>query len=129
MEITEQEFIDFKKIFVGLSVEHFKACNSFINSIKSTKSSLELANVLRNFDDEIYEKLGGSISLYEEKIMELEAENENLMCEFEDLHIKIEELSFKDGDLHDEMKYKIFLDYHSKYLPWEFEELLKNGNL
>lgn len=127
MYVEQQEFEGFKRMFIDLSVEHFNACDSYHNAIEKTKSMIELVNVLRNFDDEICEKIGGNISFYEEKISELEEENEKLICEFEDLHIQIEELSFKDGDLYDEMKYKIFLEYHSKYSPWEFEELLKNG--
>jgi hypothetical protein len=127
MNITEQEFEDFKRILIDLSVEHFNACSAYKNAIEKTKSPIELVNVLRHFDDDIYERLGGDINFFEEKICELENENENLICEFEDLHIQIEELSFKDGDLHDEMRYKAFLEYHSKYSPWEFEEILKNG--
>ena len=129
MEITEQEFIDFKEIFVDLSVEHFKACNSFIDSIENTNSPIELANVLRHFDDEIYEKLGGSVSDLEEEISDLEDEISNLHRTVDELREELDDVTFKSATIFDEMRYKVFLEHQSKYSPWEFEELLKNGKL
>jgi hypothetical protein len=123
-EYTEQDFIEFKQQFILLAQDKFNACNNFVNQVEEADSPSRLKYVLIHFADEIYEKLGGEYDTSEldEEINDLE----NQIRVLED-NAKISDNLFPT--VYDEMKFKIFVELHSKYTPWELEQLLKNGKL
>jgi len=86
----------------------------------------------------------------ENKIIELEKENNRLTTLVEDLNYdlkkllesydtkedyyseledEVNELRFEINTLDDDYKYNFFKQYKDKYTPWELEELLINGKL
>jgi len=124
MEMCEQEFFEFKRVFIEVASEEFFACKNFIEQIERCQSILMMKQTLIHFADEIFDRLGG------------EADTSHLDDEIEQLKDKIELLEENENDLdelfptlYDEMKFNTFKELHSKYTPWEFEQLLINGKL
>lgn len=128
MEYTEkyceQDFIDFKEQLVFLAEEQFHACNHFTNKVLEADSPSRLREVFIHMADEIFDKLGGEHDTddLERHIGSLQDE----VCELED---KIREHEELFPTYYDEMKLQTFIELHSKYTPWEFEQLLLNGKL
>ena len=122
MDMCEQEFNEFKRIFIEIAEEEFGACTHFINNVDKAQSPNALKHVLFNFADEIADKLGFEYdtSEFDETIYYLELDNSNL-------ETRLSELELGNDSIHDEMKMKLFKEHASKYTPWELEELLING--
>ncbi len=122
--MEEQKFIEFKENFIEIVKTEFRVCNSFINDVKNAKTVKGLKQVLYNNAEDIFELLGGD---FDNEYLEDEIDKlEKLVDELE------MELSYFDNvknTMHDEMKFDIYMKLHSKYTPWEFEELLLNGKL
>jgi hypothetical protein len=121
---TEQHFIEFKEQLVLLAQEEYNACSDFTTAIEKASEPKDLMQVLHNYVEEIFERLGG------------EYDTSDSDSEIDYLEYKIAELQDKEKiyeDLfptyYDEMKFQSFVELHSKYTPWEFEQLLLNGKL
>jgi hypothetical protein len=123
-KFTEEHFIEFKEHFILLAEEEFYACNHFIEHVIRADSPSKLKYVLIHFADEIYDKLHG-----EHDTSELESEINNLECMVEELESKMYDHEKLFPTVYDEMKFKTFVELHSKYTPWELEQLLLNGKL
>jgi hypothetical protein len=123
-QFTEQDFIEFKEQLVLLAQEQFNACNTFVNQVQEADSPSRLKEVFIYMADEIFSKLGG-----ETDTDDLERHIESLQDEVCELEDKIQEHDDLFPTVYDEMKYQTFLELHSKYTPWEFEQLLLNGKL
>ena len=118
-----EKFVTFKESFVEIAKNEFNACDRFVEEINNAKTILEFKQVLHNYSESIFEHLGGECDTqyFEGNIYELEMYIEELEKEVEKYDV-IE-------TIHDDMKYKTYLELNSKYTPWEFEELLLNGKL
>ncbi len=127
--MTQEEYNAFKLQFIEISISEFNACKDFISDINSTNNLVDLKQKLQFRREEIFSKLNGDINEWEEEISDLESELHHLSCVIDELKQELDEVTFKSSTIHDEMRYKTFLQYHSKYNPWEFEELLKNGKI
>jgi hypothetical protein len=123
-KFTEQHFIQFKEQFLLLAQEQFQACKGFMEEVHNANSLIDFKQVLYNYADDIFEKLGGEYDTdeYENTIYYLE-------CDIDRLETQLDNLKFGDETIHDDMKFEVFREYASKYTPWELEELLKNGKL
>jgi len=121
---TEQHFMQFKEQLVLLAHEEFNACKGFMEEVHNANSLIAFKQVLYNYAEDIFERLGGEFdnSEFENEIDYLESQVNNLeeeLSEYDDV---------KDT-LHGDMKFKTFIELHEKYTPWEFEQLLLNGKL
>jgi hypothetical protein len=119
---TEQDFIVFKEHLILLAEEEFYACNNFIEHVSKASSPTRLKQVLEYFVDEIYDRLNG-----EHDTDELDNYINNLEYEISELEDKMKDHEKLFTTVYDEMKFKIFVELHYKYTPWELEQLLLNG--
>jgi len=127
--MKQEEYNTFKQQIIDVAISEFKACEHFTDCISKTTNLVELKKCLRNQREEIFERLGGDMNDLEQEISDLEDKVDDLEQEIDELRFELEEATFKYSTMHGEMRYKLFLEYHSKYNPWEFEELLKNGKI
>jgi len=121
-QTEEFTFESFKEYFIQISKDEFGACNGFTGQINMCNNTNEMRRVLCSYADEIFDTLGGEHWELENKIEELESQVE---C----LENTIEDIEEKYPTMFDRMKHETYLEHVDKYLPWEFEELLKNGHL
>lgn len=117
--MEKEKFETFKEVLKTLAVDNYRACKSFTEKIDKCKDLDDIDELLCYFCDEIHEKLGGDTTDYEYEIEELNDTIYQLECEVEELRPNI-------VTMHDDMKYKVFLEHHNNFDPWEFEELLTN---
>ena len=124
MEI--EKFTAFKESFIELAKTEYNACDRFIEEVNDAKTILDFKQILHNYVEDIFDYLGGDYDI--DNVREHNLELEMYIGQLED---QIEELEKYDviDTLHDEMKYKTYLELNSKYTPWEFEQLLLNGKL
>jgi predicted RNase H-like nuclease (RuvC/YqgF family) len=115
--MDNQKFETFKEVLKELSVKNYRACSGFTDRIDKCKDLDDVADLLDYYSDEIYERMGGDSRDYEYEISELEDKVEYLESEIEFLRPHTE-------TMHDKMKYDLFLEHHSKFDPWVFEDLL-----
>ncbi len=122
--MEQQKFIDFKESFIELAKTEYNACDSFVKCIEDAKTILDLKQALHDHAENIFERLGGEFDTYN-----LELEIDYLQSQVENLEVELSEYDDVKETLHDEMKFKTFIELHAKYTPWEFEQLLLNGKL
>lgn len=123
-QFAEQDFIEFKEQLVLLAQEEFQACNTFVNKVHEADTPSRLKEVFIYMADEIFYRLGG-----EHDTSEQDAEISYLEDEVARLEDKVKEIEVLTPTYYDEMKLQTFIELHSKYTPWEFEQLLLNGKL
>ena len=121
-QTEEFTFESFKEYFIQISQDEFGACSGFTQQINMCNNTNEIKRVLCNYADEIFDTLGG-------EHLELDIKIEELESKVERLEATIEDIEEKCPRMFDKMKYDTYLEHVDKYLPWEFEELLKNGKL
>lgn len=123
-QFTEEDFIQFKEQLVLLAQEEFYACNHFVNQVNEADSPSRLKEVFIYMADEIFERLGGEYDTSEQDDEISYLENEVAILED-----KLKDIEVMTPTYYDELKLKTFRELHSKYTPWEFEQLLLNGKL
>lgn len=117
--MDKDKFETFKEVLKTLAVDKYRACKSFTEKIDKCNDLDDVDDLLCYFCDEIYEKLGGDSTDYEYEIQELNDVIYQLESEIEDIRPNIK-------TMHDDMKYRLFLEHQNKFDPWEFEEMLIN---
>jgi len=121
---TEQHFIEFKEQLVLLAQEEYNACSDFTTAIEKASDQKDLMQVLHNYVEEIFERLGG-----EYDTSDSDSEIDYLESQVNNLEEELSEYDDVKDTLHGDMKFKTFIELHDKYTPWEFEQLLLNGKL
>jgi phosphoglycolate phosphatase-like HAD superfamily hydrolase len=121
---TEQHFIEFKEQLALLAQEEYNACSDFTTAIEKASEPKDLMQVLHNYVEEIFERLGG-----QHDTSDSDSEIDYLQSQVENLEVELSEYDDVKETLHGEMKFKTFIELHEKYTPWEFEQLLLNGKL
>jgi hypothetical protein len=131
MEETKSEitynFEEFKKQLNSYLKSNYRCYSQLLDEISEATNEEALKRVLKNYNDEIFEFLGGT-PIDEDEIEELENDIRNLKNELGELESKLEDLEdLTDGTLVGEYKYQHFIKYKDEYTEWELEELLENG--
>ncbi len=141
-ELTEDEIKQFSTLLLRILGENTVGY-SFDRAIMRCKTKKDVMLTLMNNNYKLYTTLDGKdFEDLKNEIEELEEKNDQLEWDLEEANDKNSELKsdienitcemydFLFGrirTLNDEMKIETFMEHENKYLPWELEQLMKDG--
>lgn len=127
METTKElSFELFKTQLSAFIKANYNPCSGFLQGIENAIDAYNLTSHFSRNADNIIEHLGGGD--YEEKILKLERQIDNLKNEIGDLEDKLDDSDEIFGPtLNNEFMREHYIMYGHNYQEWELEELLKNG--
>ena len=118
----------FKELLATFLTNNFSGCKQLANEIMNCENEQDIVHALENYDEELFEALGGTHPVDESDYEDLEDENDYLKTQIDELESELFRLKTSFGNsLEDEYKMKAVSEYHNEYRSWELEELLKNG--
>ena len=123
------DFESFKTMLSVFIKEHYSPCKDFYNSLGDCDDADDIKRVFRMNNDDVFEKLGGSIDDNSDEIDELERDVSRLENKNSDLEDEVSEAKCEFGtSLDDDFKREIILKYIKKYTSWELEALFEKDN-